>query len=55
MVSTIFDDYRNGSPRIAAWYAHYLAKGCSTTKADSVARRKVSQSHTWPPGTVAKP
>lgn len=41
--------YRNESPRIRAWTAHYMAKGCSDTKANSVAREKVRRSRTWPP------
>lgn len=43
-------EYRNESPRIRAWEAHYMAKGCSATKAAAIARNKVEQSHTWPPG-----
>ena len=42
-------DYPNNSARIAAWTAHYAAKGCSSTKALEVAYRKVSHSITWPP------
>jgi hypothetical protein len=41
--------YRNESPRIAAWEAHYAAKGCSDTKAAAVARRRVSRKGGWPP------
>lgn len=41
--------YHNESKRIAAWRAHYLAKGCNSTKADTVAHCKVRQSWTWPP------
>lgn len=41
--------YPNESKRIAAWTAHYLAKGCNSTKARDVACRKVRQSRTWPP------
>lgn len=40
--------YRNESPRIRAWYEHYIRKGCSTTKAMRVARDKVWRSTTWP-------
>ena len=40
---------RDESKRIAAWRAHYLAKGCNSTKADTVARRKVWLLWTWPP------
>ena len=50
MPSTEFwSDGRNESKRIAAWTAHYLAKGCNSTKARDVACRKVRQSWTWPP------
>ena len=42
-------EYRDDSKRIAAWTAHYLAKGCNSTKARDVACRKVRQSRTWPP------
>lgn len=50
MPSTDFwSEGRSESKRIAAWRAHYLAKGCNSTKADTVARRKVRQSRTWPP------
>lgn len=41
--------YRNESPRIAAWKAHYMRKGCTDTKAYDVAVRKVRQASTWPP------
>ena len=41
-------EYRNESRRIAAWTAHYLAKGCNSTKARDVACRKVRRSRTWP-------
>ena len=41
-------DYPNESARIAAWTAHYAAKGCNSTKARDVAYRKVRTSHTWP-------
>ena len=41
-------EYRNDSKRLAAWRAHYMAKGCSSTKADAVAHRKVRRSRTWP-------
>ena len=42
-------EYRNESPRIAAWKAHYMRKGCTDTKADLVAHRKCCRSNTWPP------
>ena len=42
-------EYKNESKRIAAWTAHYAAKGCSSTKARSVACSKVGRSSTWPP------
>ncbi len=48
------DDYRNECQRLAAWRAHYMAKGCSSTKADDVARRKIRSSHTWPPGVTPR-
>ena len=41
----------NESKRMATWEQHYMSKGCSNTKAEIVARRKVRQSRTWPPGT----
>lgn len=34
--------------RLAAWRAHYLAKGCNTTKADVMVGRK-RKTRTWPP------
>lgn len=34
--------------RLDAWRAHYLAKGCSSTKAAECAYRK-RWTHTWPP------
>lgn len=40
---------RNDGPRIAAWSAHYMRKGCTDTKASRVAREKVRRSCTWPP------
>lgn len=40
----------NNSGRIKAWTLHYMAKGCSNTKANAVAYRKVRRSRTWPPG-----
>lgn len=40
---------RNDSPRIAAWSAHYMRKGCTGTKALRVACDKVRRSRTWPP------
>lgn len=42
-------EYRNESPRIRAWAAHYERKGCHPVKAQEVARAKVRRSHTWPP------
>lgn len=45
-----FNGYgREEGKRRRAWAAHYMAKGCSSTKADSVAWRKVQHSRTWPP------
>lgn len=44
-----WSDGPNESKRIAAWRAHYLAKGCNSSKAETCARRKVWRSHTWPP------
>ena len=46
-----FSEYRNESPRIAAWTAHYIAKGCHPVKAEHVANKKVERSRTWPPKT----
>lgn len=42
-------EYRNNSPRIRAWAAHYERKGCHPVKAYRVASDKVRRSHTWPP------
>lgn len=42
-------DEPSQSKRIAAWRAHYMAKGCNSTKADTCAHRKVRQAWTWPP------
>lgn len=42
-------EYRNESPRIAAWKSHYMRKGCTSTKADRVAQAKVRKSGAWPP------
>jgi hypothetical protein len=48
--STCFDTpYPNLSPLIAAWTAHYVAKGCMPTKARDVAWRRVRRKRTWPP------
>lgn len=44
-----YDYGPNESKRITAWRAHYLAKGCNSSKAETCARRKVWRSHTWPP------
>lgn len=44
------DGYRNISRRLRAWKAHYMAKGCTDTKADKVAYEKVRRCRTWPPG-----
>lgn len=44
--------YRNLSPRVDAWRAHYMRKGCTDTKAELVAWRKVRRSNTWPPTKV---
>ena len=41
--------YPDESKRIAAWRAHYIAKGCNSSKAETCARRKVWRSHAWPP------
>lgn len=35
--------------RLAAWTAHYMAKGCYRAKAQAVAWKKVCRSWTWPP------
>lgn len=40
--------YRNESKRIAAWTAHYMAKGCFSRKAHGLAMDKVHRSQTWP-------
>jgi len=39
----------NEGPRIKAWTAHYMRKGCTDTKADRVAHEKCRRSRTWPP------
>lgn len=49
MLSIGFEPYVNECPRAAAWIAHYMAKGCTSTKAYDVAWRKVRSSRTWPP------
>ena len=49
MPSIGYDEYKNESPRIRAWQAHYVAKGCTSTKAYEVALRKAQSSRTWPP------
>lgn len=48
MPTTGYSPYENRAPRIAAWAAHYERKGCHPVKAQAVARRKCSKSHTWP-------
>lgn len=40
--------YPNNSPRINAWAAHYVAKGCSASKARTLANKKVRIKRTWP-------
>ncbi len=42
-----FEPYRDHSKRLAAWEAHYRAKGCSPRKARECAFRK-RQTNTWP-------
>lgn len=48
MPSTFSYEYRNDSPRIAAWMAHYVANGCHPIKAAKVAWQKCRNSSTWP-------
>lgn len=48
-----FVPYRDESKRMAAWEAHYRAKGCSPRKAREVAWRKRSGA-TWPPHNTNK-
>lgn len=48
MPTSLGSEYHNESPRIAAWTAHYIAKGCHPVKASKVAWQKVRNSTTWP-------
>jgi len=42
-------DYGQGdAPRLRAWSDHYKRKGCSSPKANELARRKRFK-RTWPP------
>lgn len=40
--------HENLSPLIGAWTAHYIAKGCSETKARRVAWARVQRKRSWP-------
>lgn len=39
---------RNLSPLIAAWTAHYIAKGASPVKARAVAQKRCQRKTSWP-------
>lgn len=41
-----YDDEYSGWEQVAAWKAHYIAKGCHPIKASALARRKRG----WPKG-----
>jgi hypothetical protein len=40
--------YENKSPLINAWTAHYIAKGCTESKARMVAQKRCERKRTWP-------
>jgi hypothetical protein len=45
-----FEQYdRTFGELVAAWTAHYRAKGCTLTKARDVAWRRCQRKRTWPP------
>ena len=48
MPTSLGAEFRNDSPRIAAWMAHYVRKGCHPVKAAKVAWQKCRKSTTWP-------
>ncbi len=41
-------EYPNLSPLYRAWEQHYIAKGCTASKARLVAFKRVQRKRTWP-------